>query len=293
MVSNPRGYPLSAAVIETEDGDVVVYRPRIAGRSKRPRIKLPEALARAFEAANGDVVKERQALRHAPKKAAKKRAKKAPKKVPKKAPYRPAHEVPPEVMAKIVADVGRRLGGRVVPEGAKKRTKRAQAKSRREPEQMRLINPSEGPDLSDLGTLTQLGHVHEMTVEMADGRHKRHKWTGDRPLLLWSPRQRALIWVVGARPHATQRGAIRDDGAARVYEKWSARSAGNTSQMTIPAASLRFQGAAVQIVYGSTKWNRRATYEHDHSAAVGTYSGGRVWAVAGGSLTITPRGIVH
>ena len=264
MVSNPRGYPLSAAVIETEDGDVVVYRPRIAGRSKRPRIKLPEALARAFEAANGDDVKERQALRHAPKKAAKKRAKKGAKKA------------------------------------AKTRTKRApraraetQAESRREPEQMRLINPSEGPDLSDLGTLTQLGHVHEMTIELADGRHQCHKWTGDRPLLLWSPRQRALIWVVGARPHATQRGAIRDDGAARTYEKWSARPAGNTSQMKIPAASLRFKGAAVQIVYGSTKWNRRATYEHDHSAAVGTYSGGRVWAVAGGSLTITPRGIVH
>jgi hypothetical protein len=41
MVSNPRGYPLSAAVIETEEGDVVMYRPRIAGRSKRPAHQAP------------------------------------------------------------------------------------------------------------------------------------------------------------------------------------------------------------------------------------------------------------
>lgn len=271
---NPPGYPLSGRSVETDDGEfVVTYRPRIRGQ--RPRVPVPEVIAEALrESHESEVDRRHQIADEEPRrrrKASKRKASKrkaAPKKAAKKA--------------------------------AKKASKRAAAAREtapREPEQTSLFsNPRGAPNLAALGTAAHLGQVMQLLVELPNGEHELHRWSRNRPQLFWSPKQRTLFWVMGRQIQGRQKGAVRSDGAAKTFKRWAQREAQTTAMIKVPAVRLKMEGRAIQIVYHSDKWGERANYEHDFSNPVRAYRNGRkgkVFAVRGGKLTVTERGLVY
>lgn len=158
-------------------------------------------------------------------------------------------------------------------------------------------NPRGGPNLARLGTCAELGRVVELRVEAEDGQTYAHRWKSARPRLLWSPQQRCLVWVMGADLENRQRGAVRTDGAARSFERWAARDAVQTGTITVPAGPLKRLGRAVSIIYISDKWDTRGKagkrYIHEFTSRPGAYNHRAVFAVRGGRLTVTERGIVY
>ncbi len=266
---NPPGYPLSGRSVETDDGEfVVVYRPRIRGQ--RPRVHVPEVIAEALrESHEGEVDRRHQYADEEPRRRRKASKRKASKrKASKRAP-------------------------------AKKASKREAVRDTapREPEQTSLFsNPRGAPNLAALGTSAHLGQVMQLLVELPSGEHQLHRWKRNRPQLFWSPKQKTLFWVMGRQIHGRARGAVRSDGAARTFERWAQRDAQTTATIKVPAVRLKMEGRAIQIVYHSDKWGEKANYEHDFSNPVRAYRNGRngkVFAVRGGKLTVTERGLVN
>ena len=272
---NPPGYPLTGKVVDTDDGAFVEYRPRMGGRRKR--VWVPVEVADVLREAQSREVDRRQALADEPRKPRKRKASK------RKASKRSTRRSP----ARKVAEVAERASD-VAAEVAK-------------PGQLGLFNPDGNPrgapNLARLGTVAELGRVVELRVEADDGRTYAHRWRSGRPRLLWSPTQRCLVWVMGASLDNRQKGAVRSDGAARVFESWAQRDAVQTATISVPAAKLKKLGRAVSIIYTSDKWGARGgrttQYIHEFSQSVKAYGGGSVFAVRGGRLTVTERGIVY
>lgn len=288
---NPPGHPLSGQVFESEDGELVVtYRPRFKGRKGRPRLLVPADVAELLAGAQLRETDRRQALAEDEQpRRRKKRAKKAAKKTAKKTAKRraaPARERPArrrKTPARRVAAASEQLAD-------------ISTDLARPGQQELFSNPRGAPSLARLGTCADLGRVLEVCVELPNGEHALTSWKRNFPRLLWSPSTRSLVWVHGRAPTARRKGATRSDGAARVFGAWAQREATSTSTLKIPACKLKLQGRAVYIVYKSDKWGPKGgktkNYQHDFGPSVKTYHCGSVWAVRGGRLTVTERGIV-
>ncbi len=102
------------------------------------------------------------------------------------------------------------------------------------------------PNLADLGTCSEHGRVHELAVELPGGQLQLHTWSAERPLLVWSPRQRALVFVHGLVVPRARSGAPRDDGAAQTYERFHGEDAGSHRDLEVPAVELHDIGRAAQ-----------------------------------------------
>lgn len=301
--ANPTGYPLSGTDYDAGDGQFeVVYRPRIPGQKRRPRVYVPAEIAEQLRRSQSDEVTERHRLTDTPPRVRKKRAKKATKKRAKRTPAKrtPAKRTPATPAAAKRKTAKRKTSGRAaarkVASAARAVAEVAEDAANRGPVQGDLFkNPKRrgGPNLARLGACAQLGQVLELIVEHDDGTQELHRWKANRPTLLWSPKQKCLLWVHGRRPTDRRKGATRKDGAAKTFERWSQREAKSTSSLMVPAKPLKALGRAVQIVYRSDKWSQVATYEHDFSRGARAYGAGQVFAVRGGALTVTERGIVY
>ena len=302
--SNPRGYPLSGDDFEATDGEFVVeYRPRVAGQRRRPRVQVPAQVAEQLRRSQAAEVSERHQLMDSPPRPRKKRArKKAAKRTTAKrttAKRTTAKRTAKRTTAKrtTAKRTTAKSAARKVATAARAVAEVAEeAAERPTPIQGDLFkNPRRrgAPNLAHLGAVAQLGQVLELIVETPNGGQEVHRWRANRPTLLWSPRQKCLIWVFGRRPAARRKGASRADGAARTFERWAQRPAASTSSIDIPSKPLQALGRALQIVYRSDKWGQVATYEHDFSAGARAYGAGPVFAVRGGALTVTERGIVY
>jgi len=165
-------------------------------------------------------------------------------------------------------------------------------------------NPKRGkttaPELADLGVVMKLGRIVELETETPDGVRHLYEWKGSRPLLLWSPKIRALVWFEGADVSASRKGAPRDDGAARIFETFADGMAAESHQIaTMPPRKLRRIGRAIRVVY-TEPWGRapRGTrWHHDFSPSDVFWAADRAapfaFAVSGPRLTVTERGIVY
>lgn len=157
------------------------------------------------------------------------------------------------------------------------------------------------PDIGDLGVLGEKGRVKYLEVETGDGMLHRYTWKGrDRPLLLWSPRARALVWFEGAEIGRRKKGAPRSDGAARIWEDFAeGREADSHRIANLPPRKLRKVGRAAQIGY-TEPWGRAPAgtlHYHDFGPSDVFWAADRaapyVFAVTGPRLTVTERGIVY
>lgn len=158
----------------------------------------------------------------------------------------------------------------------------------------RATNPAT-PSLAKLGTVSEHGRVVELQVERADGQVESHSWSSRNPLLLWSPEQRALVFVHGATYTRPTRGDVpRDDGAAATWERFHGKRATGTRELVVPSTSLRELGRGVIVAYRGPKWGNRVA-EHKLGRAVRVWCGQsgnqKVYVVAGGNLRMTSRGI--
>lgn len=178
----------------------------------------------------------------------------------------------------------------------------------REPHPAQLAEPAGDEDTASnpaaskrnpWGTLTDLeARVLELEVANKDGTVTVHTWTRDRPRLYWSPTRRALVFV-DPPPAATSskaRPRAPPGKAAAAFARWHSRRPSATATLRVPAVRLAQLGPAVRIVYTSTRYRDGRPRHHDFGPAVRVRSGrsGRacVYAVAGGTLTATGRGLV-
>lgn len=159
----------------------------------------------------------------------------------------------------------------------------------------------QAPNVADLGVLGEHGRVKYLDVELPSGEVQRYTWQGrDRPLMLWSPRARALVWFEGAEISRRKKGAPRSDGAARVWEDFAeGREADSHRIANLPPRKLRKVGRAVQIGY-TEPWGRAPAgtlHYHDFGPSDVFWAADRaapyVFAVTGPRLTVTERGIVY
>ena len=169
QAQNPTGRVLSGPRVRTPDGEyIVVFRPNIGGR--RRRVAVDADVADILEAAQEDEIAHRHGLVGKKRKASKRKASK------RKASKRKASKA-----------------------STRKATERAPTAAPSGPAQQELFsNPTRGaPKLAALGAVAQLGQVVKLIVEAPDGQHLQHHWKRNHPLLLWSPKQKCLLWVVG------------------------------------------------------------------------------------------------
>jgi hypothetical protein len=164
----------------------------------------------------------------------------------------------------------------------------------------RKSNPKGVPDLRDLGTTMEMGKVRSVIVENPNGDQVEYKWKRPHPLLMWSPKQRALVWVEGVNPSPLKKGAPRDDGAARLFEKFAeGQPAEQHRTLVPPAKKMRRVGRAIRINYTEPYGRAPAgtIHYHDFSPSDAFYQAGRstpfAFAVTGPRLTVTERGIVY
>lgn len=307
---NPPGYPLSAEVYEAEDGTLVVpYRPRIDG--VRRRVQVPAVLAERHEKAHLIAVEDRHNLAdELPRR--RRRRKVRPKKAPApKAPAkRRAKKKAPPRPGRTVTKVEPRKRTHSSRDVVKTRTRApaaaAAAAAAPEPQLALALNPGRrrggAPNLGRAGVSTSLARVEELIIERPDGTHERHLWKRNRPHLVWSPKLRTLFWVHGREPTNNRRTVTRADGAARLYERFTGRAPIQTGVLKVPSTPLQLYGRPVSLIYRSDKWGPRnqriVRYEHEFSDRVRVFvaSGrgrkGPVFALRGGRLTLTERGIV-
>lgn len=209
----------------------------------------------------------------------------------------PDHDQP----AKFVRNpkVKKKKGKKKAKKKAKKKSTTTTTTTTRTTKATRTSNPK-APSLADLGAVVELGHVRELVTERKDGTRVAYTWKRPQPLLVWSPKQRALVWVEGIKPGRLRKGAPRTDGAAKVFEKWAGGEAGQHRELELPAKRFRTVGRAVSIAY-TEPFGRHASgpvvWEHDFSRSDTFYQAGQnspfVFAVTGPRLAVTARGIVN
>jgi hypothetical protein len=161
-------------------------------------------------------------------------------------------------------------------------------------------NPKGAPDLADLGAVVELGSMRELVTQRENGEQVAYTWARPQPLLLWSPKQRALVWVEGIKASRLRLGAPRTDGAAKVFENWAGGEAGQHRELELPGKRFHPVGRAVSIAY-TEPFGRHADgpvlWDHDFSRSDTFYQAGQnspfVFAVTGPRLAVTARGIVN
>jgi hypothetical protein len=126
------------------------------------------------------------------------------------------------------------------------------------------------------------------------------RWRKHTAPLLWSPKKQALFVL-----ERTKKGRNRPippdtpSDVRRSFESWAHRGATRkrTDSVTSIGASWRSCGQVVRLDYASDKWGVKREYTHDTGPRVRLYSYGTTsrpscWAIHGGRLTVTTRGIV-
>jgi hypothetical protein len=158
----------------------------------------------------------------------------------------------------------------------------------------RASNPSGAPPASALSELVQLG-------TFLDSRTTGGVYSvNPRPLLLWSPKAKALIVLVGYKlPRPTSTSELPDI-AARVFQTWTrGRRATKLREFEAKIGTAwTLAGDAKTIGYRSDKFHARGTtkdYQHEFGPGVKLYTlGGQMkgaLAWRGGKLRITEDGI--
>jgi len=118
-------------------------------------------------------------------------------------------------------------------------------------------------------------------------------------MFLWSPSLRAVVCVQDPGDLRRLSKVSRRGGAAKLFERFTARNAKNTYEISVPKTSVKKLGTAGHIVYRSDKWNpgKDIDYIHDFGKGVRLYCGPslkqpKVFLCFGGKLTATERGLV-
>lgn len=175
--------------------------------------------------------------------------------------------------------------------------KRGKGKS---PSYIKLRNPKVTPDFKHLawmGSDCTSGRLVEWKLD--DGEiinlDKREKW-----ICLWSPKYKAIVSIRCPKQLRKLMKVDRSLGAAKVYERFTAKDAKATYESMIPHVPLTKLGKADHFVYRSDKWNAdrdSRDYIHDLGKGVQLYCGPSkqrpdIFVCFGGKLTVTERGFV-
>lgn len=163
------------------------------------------------------------------------------------------------------------------------------------PQRKALKNPRLMPDpgpLAWLGSLLEWRWVEgggDVLWEPAGG-----PW-----MFLWSPSLKAVVCIQDPQAMHRMSRVSRKGGAAKLFERFTARNAQNTYEISVPKSKMKKLGTAGHIVYRSDKWNpgKDIDYIHDFGKGVRLYCGPslknpKVFLCFGGKLTATERGLV-
>ncbi len=144
--------------------------------------------------------------------------------------------------------------------------------------------------------VVELGSALELELE----RGVVIRWRKHSAPLLWSAPKKALF--VFERTKKGRHQPMPPDTPAdvrRSFQAWAKRGATRkrTDSVTSTGASWRACGRVVRLDYASDKWGVKREYTHDTGPQVRLYSYGTtsrpsMWAIHGGRLTVTARGIV-
>ena len=153
------------------------------------------------------------------------------------------------------------------------------------------VGSLDGIAVAELGTVLEIetdGHVV--------------RFPANRYPLLWSPERKVLLVQEGAK--RGRKSPLESEGpAVTAFERWADRDAAYERDDTFPTvrgAKWRAIGKVQRIDYMSDKYGRQAVgYTHESGSGVRLYRYGAatkspwVWAVKGGRMNVTARGIVH
>lgn len=153
------------------------------------------------------------------------------------------------------------------------------------------VGSLDGLEVAELGTILEVEAAGFVV-----------RWTPRRYPLLWSPQKKLLLVQEGAK--RGKKADPRPGGAAlAAFEAFADRGASYERADTFPTvrgARWRVIGAVFRIDYTSDKWGRQSVeYTHTSGRGVRLYRYGAprkppwVWAIRGGRMTVTARGIVH
>lgn len=158
-----------------------------------------------------------------------------------------------------------------------------------------LRNPKVMPDP---GPSAWLGGLLEWAWDGKDGEYlwePNGEW-----IFLWSPELKAVVGIPMPRNRKKLAKVSRKSGGAKMFERFTARDAENTYEISIPQVKLEKLGKAKHIVYRSDKWNpgEDTDYIHDFKEGVQLYVGPsigkpKVFLCFGGKLTATERGLIY
>lgn len=184
------------------------------------------------------------------------------------------------------------------PKKAPKKAAKKSAKKDGRPSGKR--NGFKGGAFPDPGPSAWLGECLEFCWTDSSGREKI--WVpknGEEWMFMWSPSLKA-VWACSLQHGTKLPNVSREGGAAKLFERFTARAASQTQELEVPAPKLKKLGPAKHIVYRSDKWNpgRDIDYIHDFGRDVDLWAGPserdpQIFMVKGGRLTVTERGIVY
>jgi len=151
--------------------------------------------------------------------------------------------------------------------------------------------------MPDPGAVAWLGSVLEWKWDdgISDSfwRNGRQDW-----MFMWSPALKGVIAMKKKRMKKLPE-VSRKDGAAKLFEVFSARKAAATHEMSLPKMKLHKLGSAKHIIYRSDKWNPDECVDYIHEFKAGvvllcgpTKKNPEIFLCYGGKLTCTERGLV-
>jgi len=193
--------------------------------------------------------------------------------------------------------------GRKLNKSTKRKSKKPTAKA---PKYIKLRSPKTMPDP---GPCAWLGSIVEWGWVMGNGDSSkkvddkgnaiwepRSEW-----MFMWSPKYKAVVAIRRPRNMYRLADVSRYGGAAKMFERFTARPAENTFEIDVPDVRLHKLGAkGAHIVYRSDKWSaqrQKSDYIHPFGKGVQIYCGPsiqkpEVFICFGGKLTLTERGLV-
>lgn len=160
-------------------------------------------------------------------------------------------------------------------------------------------NGFKGGTFPDPGPSAWLGECLEFCWIDKKGEDAIWEPKGEEWMFMWSPSLKA-VWACSFQHGVKCPNISRRGGAAKLFERFTARPAAQTQEIEVPAPKLKKLGKAKHIVYRSDKWNpgKDIDYIHDFGRDVEIWVGPsendpEIFMVKGGRLTVTERGIVY
>jgi len=152
--------------------------------------------------------------------------------------------------------------------------------------------------MPDPGPCSWLGGLLEWSWKQGS---TKHLWEPDGSwAFLWSPHIKGVIGIPDPTTRKRLSKVSRAGGAAKLFERFSAKDASNTYEISIPKVKLQKLGKARHIVYRSDKWNpgHEVDYIHDFKEGVQLFVGPslekpELFLCFGGKLTCTERGLIY